>query len=394
MNLFMEDKQEELKKHKFIIFGSYSANTLGQIRGLGEKGIKPVVVLMHKNTFRVDKSRYIFHLFNVKDVDRGLDLIIEKYGNEQYKPFLYTDCDNVVEAFDRRYNELVDRFFFWNAGGQGMLHQYFNKNEQIELAKKCGFRVPNTEVVKVGDLPQSLSYPIFTKSVDSLDQYWKGNAYICHTEQELREAYDKMDVNEILLQEYILKKNEIPIEGISLNGGSEVKLFVKSVNYRFTKDSYGIYRHLEPFKDIELERLVRQYIREINYTGVFEIEFLIGPNEELFFLETNYRITQYNFGYTKFGVNFPYLYAMSILNGSIDEQDVKYSPNMPFNVMSEFEDFRISVLHGQLSFFRWIKDVYETDCFSFYDSKDKSPFYYTLISKFVNLISKKIKHKL
>ena len=49
----------DLNNHKFILLASYTANTLGQIRSLGEKGIKPIAVLVHKNTFKIDKSKYI-----------------------------------------------------------------------------------------------------------------------------------------------------------------------------------------------------------------------------------------------------------------------------------------------------------------------------------------------
>lgn len=380
----------ELYNHKFIILGSYTANTLGQIRGLGEKGINPIAVLVHKNTYRVDKSRYILELYNVNSIEEGLELILNKFGNETYKPFLYTDRDDVVGLFDSHYEDLIDKFYFWNAGGKCRLAPYLNKGKQLELAEKCGFRIPKTEIVKVGELPKHLSYPIFTKSVDSLNRYWKGNAYICNNEEELKAAYNRMDVKEIILQEYIDKKDEHPIEGISLSGGAFVRLYVKSVNYRLTKDSFGIYRHLEQVNDIVLENKVKQFLKRINYTGVFEIEFIESKNGDELFLETNFRISQYNFAYTQFGVNFPYLYAKAILEGEDVLNDINYSSKRPFNVMSEFDDLKYSVLKGNTSLLEWIKDAWRIDCFSFYDKKDKSPFYYTLIAKFLNFIVKKV----
>ena len=367
--------------HKFIILGSYTANTLGQIRSLGEKGIYPIAVLVFKNTYRVDKSKYISVLYDVNSIEEGLEFIISQYGKEANKPFLYTDRDDVVALFDRRYDELIDKFYFWNAGGQGKLAAYMNKGTQIALAEKCGFRVPRTEIVKVGELPNHLSYPIFTKSVDSLNPYWKGNSYICNNEDELKAAYSRMDVVNIVLQEYVKKKDEHPIEGISLYGGELVRLFVKSINYRLTKDSFGIYRHLEPFSDISFEHKVKQFLKEIHYTGVFEIEFIEDQEGKELFLETNFRITQYNFAYTRFGVNFPYIYAKSILEGENILNEIRYSSKRPFNVMSEFDDLKLSVIKGCTSLFEWIKDVNATDCFSFYDKRDKCPFYFTLLSK-------------
>ena len=138
-----------IRNHKFIIFGTYAANTLGQIRSLGEKGIYPIVVLVHKSTIRIDKSKYISEIYNVNNIKEGLDLIIQKFGNEKNKPFLYTDRDDIMGLFDRRYNELKDCFYFWNAGEEGRLNKYLNKNEQLNLAAECGFNIPKTEIVKI-----------------------------------------------------------------------------------------------------------------------------------------------------------------------------------------------------------------------------------------------------
>lgn len=384
----MDSIQKELQKHKFIIFGSYSANTLGQIRGLGEKGIMPIAVLIHKNTFRIDKSRYISELHDVEDIDDGLDLIIQRYGNEEFKPFLYTDRDNVVDLFDRRYDEIKDKFYFWNAGGRNKLHPFLNKYKQIQLAEKCGFRVPKTEVVKVGDTPQSLSFPIFTKSADSLSPFWKGNAYICNTEQELKEVYKKMDVKEILIQEYIEKQDELPIEGISINGGEEIRLLGRTVYYRLQKDSFGTYRYVEPYNNQDIEKKVQDLLKSIGFTGAFEIEFIIDKNNVAYYLETNFRIAQQNYGFVKLGVNIPYLYALSVLQDHIPFEGIRYSEKI--NIMHEFEDFKVSVLNGKISLWTWLKDVRSANCFSFYNNKDMAPFYSTLVSKIENTIRMKI----
>ena len=90
-----------------------------------------------------------------------------------------------------------------------------------------------------------------------------------------------------------------------------------------------------------------------------------------------------------FGVNFPYLYAKSILEGMQALGDISYSNERPFNVMSEFEDFRLSCLHGNVSLWQWIKDVQSTKCFQYYDKHDKAPFYWTIFSKIAAVFSKK-----
>ena len=374
-----------IQDHKFILLASYTGNTLGQIRSLGEKGIKPIAVLVHKNTFRIDKSKYIGKLYNVKSIDEGLDLIIEKYGNESNKPFLFTDRDDVIGLIDRRYNELIDKFYIWNAGEQGRLNKYLNKDEQIKLAEECGFRVPKTEMVKLGEMPHSLNYPIFTKAVDSLNEWWKGCASICNNEEELKTFCQKLEVKNLILQEYIDKEDETPIEGISINRGEKIVLFGLTHNYRMTADSFGTFRHIEPFNDKETETCIQKFIQRTNYTGAFEIELIIDKQGKAYFLEANFRIAQQNYGYTAFGANIPYIYALSILRGEIAKEEIHYTCKRPFRMMYELEDFRLSVLKKKISLWQWIKDIKHTDVFLFFNKKDKAPFYLTIWEKIRNV---------
>ena len=375
-----------ISKHKFIIFGTYSANTLGQIRSLGEKGIHPIAVLVHKNTLRIDKSKYISILFNVKNIEEGLELIIDKYSNEEYKPFLFTDRDDVMSLLDTNYNRIINKFFFWNAGAQGALKKYLNKAEQLKLAEECGFIIPKTEVVKVGILPKSLRYPIFTKAIDSLSQWWKGCAYICRNEEELKRVYSLIEEKILVLQEYIEKSDETPIEGISIDGGKDIFIFGKTHNYRMPNDSFGTYRYIELLNDIVLEQKIKRFIKAVNYTGAFEIELIIDNQGNAHFLEANFRIAQQNYGYTKFGANIPYIYAKSILLDKIDREEIKYTTKRPFNIIYEFEDFKLFVINGKITIKQWIKDIRKTDVFLFYNNDDKAPFYYTIIEKIKNII--------
>ena len=376
----------DLNNHKFIILASYTANALGQIRSLGERGISPIAVLVHKNTFRIDKSKYIGELYNVKSIEDGLDLIIERFGNEPNKPFLFTDRDDVMGLIDRRYNELIEKFNIWNAGEQGRLNKYLNKSEQIKLAEECSFNVPKTEMVKLGELPHSLQYPIFTKAVDSLNEWWKGCASICNNEEELKAFCQKLEVNNLILQEYIDKEDETPIEGISINGGKEIILFGLTKNYRMTADSFGTFRHIETFDDKDTETCIQKFIQRINYTGAFEIELIIDKQGKAYFLEANFRIAQQNYGYTAFGANIPYIYGLSILKGEIAKEEIHYTTKRPFRMMYELEDFRLSVFSKKISLWQWIKDIKHTDVFLFYNKKDKAPFYLTILEKIRNVI--------
>lgn len=381
----------DIYKHKFIILASYSANALGQIRSLGEKGIRPIAVLAHQATYRIDKSRYISKLFNVNGFEEGLDLIINKFGKEKWKPFIYTDCDEVMGLLDRRYEEIKDKFYFWNAGKSYRLSQFMVKSVQLSIAKECGMNIPNSEIVNVGELPKSLSYPIFTKATESFSNiWWKANSYICNNEAELKDAYSKMDISSIVLQEYVMKQDEIPIEGISINEGKDIVLFGQTRNYRMSEKSYGTFRYLEKFKDKKIELQIKEFIQKVKYTGAFEIEFIIDKNGVPYFLEVNFRISQPNYAFTVWGANIPYIYAESILKNEITFNN-NNSDQKPLNLMYEFEDFKYSILQNKINIFRWFKDVWSCDVFLYYNRHDKMPFYFTMYSKIILAIQKIIR---
>lgn len=372
--------------HKFIIFGSYGANALGQIRGLGEKGIKPIAILVGKNSYRIDKSKYISELYDVSDIEEGLNLLLLKFGTEPYKPFLFTDRDDIMGLLDSNYDTIKNLFYLWNAGKSGRLSYFLNKVNQIKLAEECGFRIPQTEIVNVGEMPYNLTFPIFTKAADSLNPFWKGEAHICYDEHDLKETYKNIDSKQILLQEYIEKESELPLEGISLNGGEELVILGRTVYCNLRKDSFGTYRYVEPYNNMELELKIKKMIKSIHYTGAFEIEFIVDKNKTHYFLEINFRIAQQNYGYVLLGANIPYICALSMLEGHIIYDEIKYIPQRKVYIMHEFEDFKYSVIHKEISLVRWMRNFISSDCYSFFNIKDLRPFCYTILTKVINSI--------
>ena len=96
-----------IKKHKFIIFCEDHYNPLGICRSLGEEGISPIVVLL-SDSGMITHCKYVDIVYRVKSRDEGLFLIVEKFGNETYKPFLYTADDITTSFLDNQYDKLKD----------------------------------------------------------------------------------------------------------------------------------------------------------------------------------------------------------------------------------------------------------------------------------------------
>ena len=387
--LVLLKKYMELHKHKFIIIGSDHANTLGQIRCLGEKGIKPIVVITEKKPFLITKSKYLGELHQVNSIAEAPRYVVEHWGHEAIKPFLYTDRDDFMCAIDDCYDLLDGKFYFWNAGEKGRIRKLINKEEQMTLAEECGLNVIPTERVRRGELPKTIGYPIFTKATNSLNPWWKANCFVCHNESELLDAYQHMGVDDVLLQRYIKKKDETPIQGLSIDGGRIVRLFANKTSRRFAPNGFGIYSLIERFDNPEIIEKVEKLIQKAGFTGIFEIEFIQDENGAMYFMEINFRCTMAIHAYAEFGINIPYLFAVGVLTGDILPQEIDYSRKSNYHLMYELDDFMHSVVKGDTSFWQWLKDFRKADSYLYIDKRDMGPFWALLWDKFSQKLKKR-----
>lgn len=364
----------ELFKHKFIAFVVDHYNPLGVIRSLGEKGIKPIVILVSKAPVLIPKSKYIGVLHRVDSIQEGYELLIKLYSNEEYKPFVFCSDDNCESYLDCHYEYLKDSFIFYNACEQGRVTLLQNKEEIIKLAQQVGLSVPKSEVVETGVLPRTLRYPIITKVLASTMGAWKGDVYICYNEVELEEAYKKIKSDKLILQEYISKQGEFCMEGFSINDGNDIFIPYVADYIRYYNDSYGHYMNIIPFHEGELKEKIKALFKLTKYNGIFEIEFMKGPDGHQYFLEINMRASTWNYAITVGGGNLPYFWAKSTIAGRVLYEEMNLR-DQPFKAMVEITDFFNNVIHGNVSVCQWIKEFRSSECTYTYNKKDNLPFY-------------------
>lgn len=75
--------------------------------------------------------------------------------------------------------------------------------------------------------------------------------------------------------------------------------------YRLRPDSYGGYEFLFPFKDEILAEKISKLLKVTHFSGIFDIEFLIGEDDELYFMEINFRNSGCSYACTDGGFNLP-----------------------------------------------------------------------------------------
>lgn len=367
-------------KHKFIVFAIDHFNSLGIIRSLGEKGINPIVVLYGEKSKLVQKSKYISEYYRSNNIEECYEYIKDNYSQELYKPFIIATTDETASCLDLHYDELVDKFHFFNAGEQGRITKMMEKEYIAHLAQSCGLKIPKTEEVNRGDMPKSVKFPIMTKSNTPTIHNWKANVFICNNENELKEAYKHITQERVILQEYIHKKNELNYEGFAINNGQDLYMPYDNRFYRNTPSSYGQYGFIEKSQQTELFHKIKELVKETKFNGIFEIEFLIDQNDNFYFLEINFRSSCWTYAYTKCGINLPIMYSQSVIYGKINTSE-EHICKLPFKFMNVIPDFKINVKNGNLTFTKWVKDFLDIDCSFYFNKKDIMPFLYFIKNK-------------
>lgn len=379
---------DNIRNHKFIVFCNDHYNPLGIVRSLGEEGINPIVILVADHPVMINHSRYVSRLHCVKKKEDGYKILVNEYGEETIKPFLYTSDDGITSLLDLHYDELIEKFYFFHGRQQGIVTQYMDKENICNLAVKCGAQIAKTEMVKPGTMPSEVHFPLITKAIISTLGGWKSDSFICHHEEELREAYRHIRSERILLQEYIEKKNELCLDGFCYNNGEDVVIPYYSNYLRFTNKSYGPYMVLRPFVDEKVMGWIKAMLKAVGFTGIFSVEFLIDKEDKLYFLEVNFRNSTWSYAYTCGGYNMPLLWAQATLDSSLDFSKMK--PLEEFTAMVEPDDFVENVVkHRTVGVWQWVRELKKAKCY-YWNKKDSNPFWQYIWMRLFRPIKKKL----
>lgn len=365
-----------LRDKLFIIFGVDHYTPLGAVRTLGEAGINPIAILitMGKKPVLINNSKYVKTLHLVNTLEEGYNLLLQTYGNQETKPFVITS-DDVTEAYlDAHHNEMIKHFVFFHSSEQGMVNWIMNKENMLQIAQECGIQVPLSKIVKVGEFDHGVPYPIMTKALNGQGEQWKDIVFICHNKEELKTAYSKIKLEKIIIQQYIVKKNELCLDGVVACDGKVVYFPLQTQYIRMTDTSYGTYMKIWEFDNQKVKDQLSKFFTRVPFTGIVSVEFLIDKDDQLYFLEVNYRNSTWNYAYTVAGYNLPLTWAKSEMAGHLVEEKLGGAKSLPITAMIESADFLEFVVHGKTSFWQWLKEVRKCDCFYFYNKHDKRPF--------------------
>jgi hypothetical protein len=362
--------------HLVIVFALEHYNPLNMIRAFGEQGINPVYISVKRRYEVATKSKYISKLHCVDSVEDGFLLLINQYGglSEETgkKPYILFSDDKSVGYFDLHFEEWKDKFITYNAGCNGRINEFMDKYEIQQCAKRHGFNVLDSYVIKKGDpVPDGLWYPIITKDISPNLGSWKSDVFICQNKQELVEALEKITCPLVMLQHFVDKQNEMALEGYTIKNGKEMQIITQMKWKYLIQGYYSPFHDVCMFTDKDMEIRLQAMFEEIGFEGVFEVEFLIDKDGTYYFMETNFRASAWNPTCKFAGMPLPYLWVKGMMNGYIDPNDRKEFE--PFTSMSEIIDYSKRVEGGLCSIAEWLRDFKDAKCVYIYDKEDRGP---------------------
>ena len=371
---------------EYIVFVSKDHyNPVGIIRTLGESGIRPIVVVVKSEPQMVTKSKYIKRAHVVNSSAEGLELILSTYATSKTeKSFILTGDDVTVELLDSNYDRLKDYFYFYNAGKAGRIHEVMNKDYMCALAEKHGFKVAKTWRCAVGEIPEDIVYPVITKAINSFGAEWKSIVRICRNERDLLDAYAAVKQSDhILLQQYMEKVDEQSYDGFAVNRGSDVFFTVQNNEVYHLDGQYAPFWKNRNVDDEEFMKSATAMLTEIGFEGIFEFEFLVGVDGNLYFLEVNLRNTVNGWTSTVAGMPLATLWCRAM---EAQKTDPSWRREIPegFTTMAECFDYDKRVKTGMLTHRQWMKEYKAVNAKLYKGRNDFAPFFSFMWYKFKN----------
>ncbi len=366
-----------LKDHKVIVFGVEHYTELVTIRSLGRAGILPDVIAVPGRVPVASCSKYAAKVHFVDTVEEGYHVLLKEYGrgtNLNNLPVIYCGDDRTMGYLDNHYDEIKDKFILFSAYEQGRISAYMDKFNILECAKKNGLNVLETKKCKRGEIPEGIEYPIITKSISPNVGGWKSDVHICRSEEELKNAYEQIQADTVLLQKYIEKKNELCLDGFTIDHGK--KLFIpqaSTYNYLIS-GYYSPYMTSFNFRDTEIYKALQGVFSDIGFDGIFSVEFLIGQDDQLYFSEINFRVSSWCWVSTMFDMNLPVLWGEAMLTGEIPSDACKQFPENCTSMVEPI-DYGKRVDAGKITPAQWLADFKDAAVTYYYDKEDPAPYY-------------------
>lgn len=353
---------------KIIIIGISHHNTLGMIRCVGTTGYRADLILIDHSGSFVTKSKYLDDIYSFNETGEIISFLhSEHYKKFKDKPIIISCTDQVESLLDENYENLKERFIFFNSGKNGLVTYYMNKQVQTNLAKELGISVPKSFEYK--ENIEDAVYPCLLKPVQSING--GKQVVVCQNENELEEGHATFREGDVvLLQQFIQKEHEIVLLGLSVNGEIAIPGYILKHRDFNGGTLFSTVKSIDGL-DASLICKCKAMIAKMNYEGLFGMEFIYS-NGQYYFIEINLRNDATSYSLAVAGVNLPDMYIKAKTKGKKLPDSYKVEE---IQSIVEFNDFKHRG-HFGISTTKWLKQYLGAKCKYYFSWKDMKPFFY------------------
>ena len=360
---------------KVVVIGGDHHNTLGVIRGLGERGVNPdlVYVSTTSRTF-VNCSKYVRKCTRVREANEIVNVLLSQYKDEKGKPVVICCSDSSSGIIDDNRNQLAPFFILPGADKQGQISSLMSKRKMADLALEVGLAIPETiYIINPTKELKKVNLPCIIKPLESR-KGTKAEISICKTYEELISYSEKHDIQNDQIQEFIDKDFEYQLIGCSTR--SEIIIPGVSKILRPCKGSNTSFLHYSPLDEgfCEIDKC-KEFVRRTGYHGLFSLEFLRDKKGKDYFMEINFRNDGNAICVTASGLSLPYIWYLDSIG--CDYSAERNKEIRPVYVMPDMAELKL-LFTRQISLFQFISDFRKTDRFMEYDKNDPKPFWYLI----------------
>ena len=374
---------------RVIVIGHGYSIRLSVIRSVASLGCEVTVIHVGAPVKPIDGySKYVKEVlyFNRQEGTEGLvKLLLEKCAVDGQKPIIFPTSDFSALAIDD--DEIKKHFAvpyiinnnsqFSILNSQLSIAYWMDKAHQKALALSVGLNTAGSVVAERGregfQIPDGIKYPCFTKPVSSFGG-GKRCQQRCNNPEELEAVLaiaDKNDITKVLVEDFINISHEYAVLGYSDGKKVVIPGIIKFI--RESKRHRGVAMTGEVLPIAGFEDLIgkfAEFIRQMGFIGVFDIDFL-ESNGVFYFDEMNLRTGGSGMAILKAGVNLPAMFVKDMCGDSTDDMTQTVTHAATFvNEKMALDDFA----EGCMSFREYRKLLAAADIHFIKDESDVAPY--------------------
>jgi D-aspartate ligase len=281
-----------VEKGVIIIGGNVQG--LGLLRAYARNNI--ATILINNNNIDIVKfskylTRYIFFR-KIYEPEPLKDFLIALAENEKLQGWIILPTEDSVVYTLSRFKSKLEKFYIIPTAPWDVVKYTYDKKQTYLLAERLGISIPKTfypkDINDVISISEEIDFPCLLKPAVMHRFYNQTGKKLLkvNSKSEMIKAYKMMaqliPPSEIIVQEII--------SGIRKNPISFILSGVIIIKKRMIPMNFGVGTYNETMQIPELKELSLKILREIDYSGLCEVEFIKDPKDDQYkFLEINPR---------------------------------------------------------------------------------------------------------